>query len=556
MIEVGFNTGMGFMDVIFNKGRSTAGLETSPIFRKVYDEALGSICYRFPGGTHGNFYNRFNAGAGYNKILFTNVKSDETVYLNINTTLRDSIYKDYYGYSSDNNSSRSNVIYPFINTITENKKFESKSTYVINVVNHYRNYSGFNTKKDLLDSYTKLDSVLKYSDLKSNGFSSNFIVCVDQNLSGILTLIKNGVKISKIELGNENMSYMADGDDKQFVSSNYDTIIWNRTTNNTQKFALDIHAKLLAMYVRLIKELYSTNNIEMKDLKFGVPITSLFKNSGFKQWNDYWINKSVADYVGFQAYIIHTYASITKDPTITDSDSSKLKYDFDVMNSKIENEHFKSWVQRDLKSQIETYIPWSEVWITEWDFGWLIPKIGNTLLGAICYFDELISFMDIPQIKTCHYHAVLNSMDTNYVFTRFPAWHKTTYVDPILSDNSTLDGIRYSSNYYAHLILSPLINKEMVLQSTEKSDLYYKKTYKDINGGTWIYFSNKSGTEKTLSLTKDGITSYISGDNLYDSCGKTTFKKEEIVTIKRNFNKNIGKSLIVPKYSIGCIYIS
>lgn len=31
------------MDVIFNKVKASAGLETSPIFRKVYDDYLGNI---------------------------------------------------------------------------------------------------------------------------------------------------------------------------------------------------------------------------------------------------------------------------------------------------------------------------------------------------------------------------------------------------------------------------------------------------------------------------------------------------------------------------------
>lgn len=511
-MKVGFNNGLGFIDVIFNKGKSTAGLETSTIFRKVYDDALGNICYRFPGGTHGNFYNRFNSGAGYTKILFTTVKADDPIYLNINTSLRDSNYKDYYGYLSDNNSARSNIIYPFINTITSNRTTTSESTYVINVVNHYRNYSSFNTKKELVSYYKKLDLIQKYDDLRTNGFSPNFLSCVDQNLSGILTLIKNGVKVENIELGNESFSYMADGDDKQYTSSNFDTIIWNRSVNNTQNFALDIHAKLLAMYVRLIKELYSKNDID-SNLKFGVPITTLFKNSGFKQWNDYWTNKSVADYVGFQSYIIHLYASVTKDSTIVDSDSSKLKYDFDVLNAKIENEHFKTWLQRDVKSQIETIIPWAEVWVTEWDFGWLIPKIGNTLLGSICYFDELITYLSIPQITICHYHAILSAGNTDYVFTRFPAWNKTTYVDPIKSDNSST-GVRYSSNYYAHMILSPLLNKKLEKQSSSKEDNFYTNTYKDNEGGTWIYFSNKSGVEKSINLSKKGVLNYICGDNI------------------------------------------
>jgi hypothetical protein len=46
MLYLGFNNGMGFMDTIFNKGKSTAGLETSPIFRKVFDDSLGSVYYR------------------------------------------------------------------------------------------------------------------------------------------------------------------------------------------------------------------------------------------------------------------------------------------------------------------------------------------------------------------------------------------------------------------------------------------------------------------------------------------------------------------------------
>lgn len=554
MLKVGFNNGMGFMDVIFNKGKASAGLETSPIFRKVYDDYLGNMCYRFPGGTHANFYNRYNAGAGYGQILFTNVKIDDAAYLNINKSLRDTIYKDYYGYNADNNSSRSNIIYPFINTITNNRKSSSESTYVINVVNHYRNYNGFNTKKELTTLYQKLDNIKTYDDIKKNGFSANFLLCIDQNLSGIITLIKNGVKVDKIELGNENPSYMADGDDKQFVNNNFDTILWNRSSNNTQKFSLDIHAKLLSMYVRIIKEFYIKNNIEYVPI-FGVSITYLYKNSGFKQWNDYWINKSVAEYVGFTAYIIHPYTSVSKDASIIDNDSSKLKSDFDILNKKIEEEHFQKWVKTDFKEQIKLLPNGYEIWLTEWNFGWLIPKIGNTLLGSICYFEEILGFIESPQITLCHYHSILNAIDTDYVFTRFPAWNNTIYTDPITTDNSTTNGVRYSSSYFAHLLISPILKEEMSLTLSNIEPFYFYKIFSN-EKGKYIFFSNKSGIEKSITIDKKGIMNCVSGDNLYDSFGKTRFKTSENITINRSFNKEVNGIVTIPKYSIGHIFIS
>lgn len=552
MLYLGFNNGMGFMDSIFNKGKSTAGLETSSIFRKVFDDSLGSVYYRFPGGTHASFYNRFNAGSGYVTILVNGFKGDDPLYMppNINKLTRDKNYSLYYGYNTDTESAKSNMIYPFINTITSNRTATAKSTYVLNIVNHYRNYTGFTTKKELLDNHSKLDNIKLVSDLSKNGFSTNFITCVEQNLSGIFTLIKNNVIVDKIELGNENYSYMMDGDDKLFKNILLDTIMWNRSTNNTQNYSLDIQAKLFKMYIRLINNLYITNGLSIP--LYGVPLTPLYKNSGFKQWNDYWINPITCQSVGYTCFIIHPYTSISKSTDIKpDKDSTSLDNDFKIINQKIEDEHFKKWLKTDLKLHLQTLPPNSEMWFTEWNFGWLIPKIGNTLLGAICYFDEVMSYLDYPQITLCNYHVILNARDTNYVFARFANWTNTTYTDPITTNNKISTDVKYSSNYYAHLLLKQVTKLQFV--SSDIKDNFYTKTFKD-DTGTYIYFSNKTVVEVNIPLSKKSKVNYISGNNLYDTFGITTFKTTDDITVKRNFNIDVISSFTIPKYSIGYIY--
>jgi hypothetical protein len=89
--------------------------------------------------------------------------------------------------------------------------------------------------------------------------------------------------------------------------------------------------------------------------------------------------------------------------------------------------------------------------------------------------------------------------------------------------------------------------------SSDIRDNFYTKTYKD-STGTYIYFSNKTVVEVNIPLSKKSKVNYISGNNLYDTFGITTFKTTDDITVKRSFNIDVINSFTIPKYSIGYIY--
>ena len=143
------------------------------------------------------------------------------------------------------------------------------------------------------------------------------------------------------------------------------------------------------------------------------------------------------------------------------------------------------------------------------------------------------------------------SRDTNYVFARFANWTNTTYTDPITTNNKISTDVKYSSNYYAHLLLKQVTKLQFV--SSDIKYNFYTKTFKD-DTGTYIYFSNKTVVEVNIPLSKKSKVNYISGNNLYDTFGITTFKTTDDITVKRNFNIDVISSFTIPKYSIGYIY--
>ena len=506
----GFNSGQGYLESIYKNYTSNSGLEINNAFYDVFNTIGKRISWRFPGGTTANFYNRW--GSGYGNTGFGQTFGDAWLFTNINWNTLISNYNKYENFSNATYPfSGSNIIFPFINSITKNKTVPASSSFCLNMINHYRNVPliNFDTRKETLRDTSKVKAIVDlkkgYLDAFNNStLSNNFKKIVRQNIDAYLTLIKNGVTVYNIEYSNETFSYMYDdnllSDYNTFLNNNNifspsDTKIWIRDDGSLQSIkeansTFWTFARLSKLYHVLLTDTLQKLATQpanasqrifedhLTHLKFGMPIGA-YLNGGFKNWNNFMINSDIRNYIGIDAYIIHPYLDsynfIKNIPLTENTNSSEivLKKEFNEIRDTLEISYNKRFFKQAQVSLINALPANSEIWYSEWNFNFdynNLKKIGNTMLHAMYYYDVIMNFYDINAnknlsmncnktnpIKLCNYHIPYAKSDTWYNMTRFTKGYNTVAADPFSGNNNATNSVQYNSTYYAALLVSPIL---------------------------------------------------------------------------------------------------
>lgn len=657
----GFNNGEGFIDNIFWNYGPNANLSVCNSFYTVFNANLGNnIYYRFPGGMIANFYNRNNGGYGNIKTssspnINNIVRVDNPFYMPsayMNTFNRNLVYdgiQTYYNYTGSEGR-KSNIIFPYINAITESKNYDqTKCVFDLNMLAHYRNYQGgtqnnyngvfnlnvtynaSNTKSELFSSDSvKVKNINSLADFNSSTLSAAFKDIVNQNLDAFITLVENNVYVDKVEFGNELFNaaqepYLfthLDVDYNTFVTQNLDRKIWNsKAADNSYVRSLSIFSNLARMYRILIKEtllnLSASHPGESKyvdmynTIEFGVPLANIYTGDNrIKVAGEFFLQPHIKSYIGLTGYAYHPYATVNVSLTAnTNSDTNTLKTEFNNIRDDLKTNYFNGFMKNTFIQKYNTFPSGSKYWITEWNIGLdgnnPILKVGNTLLHSMFYFDQIMTFFDINAnknlvtpinntnaINLANYHVVAQKDGITSNFVRFPNKHQTTYTNPLTTSNSVNNDVKYNSPYYAHLLLNPILNDNVISYINNTNGGFNTVTncdirtfYKEICGvvccdaDIYIYFSNKSGVEYTIDINNAlpafiqnsnncqvVSKNYIYANNMYASMGKTTFRASDQITtdpnvsIQRIFNQIVPSSsynnIILPKYSIGYILVS
>lgn len=511
----GFNSGQGYMESIYKNYASNSGLEVNNAFYATFSNISNEISWRFPGGTTANFYNRW--GSGFGNTGFAQTFGDAWLFTNINWNTLISNYGNYSNfYNPAYPFASTNAIFPFINSITNNKTEKASSSFCLNLVNHYRSVPliNYNTRKETLRDTAKVNAIISsdnnYLDAFNNStLSTNFKKIVRQNIDAYLTLVNNGVTVYDVEFGNETFSYMYDdnllSDYNSFENNNNifspsDSKIWIRNDGSVQSIkeansTLWTFARLAKLYKLLLTDTLQKLSANTNDnkyliytdhlnhLKFGMPIGT-FQNGGFKDWNNFMINPNVREYIGINAYIIHPYLdyyNFIKDIPLSakeNTSASDLEQEFRAIRDTLEIAYNNRFFKDNQINYINNLPIGSEMWYTEWNFNFdwdPLKKVGNTLLHAMYYYDMTMNFYDINAnrnltvscnknnpVTLCNYHIPYSRNDTWYSMTRFTKGYNSTSSDPYTNDNSKINSVEYNSSYFTALLLSPILEDSSV----------------------------------------------------------------------------------------------
>lgn len=511
----GFNSSQGYLENIYKINYANSGLEVNNNFHEIFKNLNNNISWRFPGGTAGNFYNRWASGFG--NAGFGVTFGDDWNYANISIAALKTNYANYYNYNVVGYpNSKANIIFPFINSISKNKTTASQSAFCINIINHYRSSPliGYDSRRETLRDTNKVIEIINlkenYLDAFNNStLSNNFKKIVLQNIDAYLTLISNGVTVNQIEMGNEIFSYVYDDNlftdyNTFFYNSNFfspsDNKVWIRPddTNKSNQEAnstLWTYARLAKMYKVLIIDTLQKlsnepqNNLHivyenhLNNIKFGIPI-SVTSNGGFRIWDNFMLNPEVSEFIGTNAYIMHPYfdnINFLKGVDISAMDNTnkdKLSQEFNAIRDTLEIAYNQRFFRENQVELINKLPNNAEVWYTEWNFNFdnnNLKKVGNTLLHAMYYYDVIMNFFDINAnknlatdcnktnpIKLCNYQLPYAKKGTWYNMTRFKDGYKTKPSDPYNTTNIEANSIEYYSTYYAALLLSPILKDSTI----------------------------------------------------------------------------------------------
>jgi hypothetical protein len=513
----GFNSGQGYMENIYNIYNSDAGLEVNADFNKVFDLLGNTISWRFPGGTTSNYYNRW--ASGYGNAGMARSFGDAWSRTNIKADKLESNYGDYAGfYNTTYPNAKSNVIFPFINSITQNRSVSASSVFCLNLINHYRSipFIGHVTRKELFLDSAKIKAVTELDGnyleaFHQSSLSDEFKQIVLQNMDAFLTLVQNGVKTYQIELGNELYAHAYYDniftDYHSFVNNtNFffqsDTKVWIRDDNSARSISdsystLWTYAHLSRLYRVLITDTlqklaaadgYSDQSVftaHLRNMKFGIPISDDL-DGGFKRWNYFMIQPEIKEYIGADAYIVHPYFDQTnylRGVRITDAANSStddLTREFNIIRDSMETAYNKRYFREDQVHLINALPDASELWYTEWNLNFdnnNLKKVGNTLLHAMFYQDAMMNFFDINanrnlkvpctkrnpiQIANYILPYATNPAETWYNLTNFKDGYFSQFADPYTAtDNES--SITYNAAFYAALLLAPVLEDTALL---------------------------------------------------------------------------------------------
>lgn len=613
---IGFNAGQGTLEKPFNVCDGCSGA-VNPLYQQLIDVNIGSkIMYRVPAGEAGMFYNFWYSGWGNGNNA--NFKGHSPGW-KLNATQRDAIYNAYANYNNlvvstsyqtktpdlvniTPTNHKNNLLFPYINIITNNRTESSNANFVVNIMEHYRDYrntllgsvaasngvinpANYFPRQDVFLNTNVIGGISTISQLNASSLSSNTKDIIKQNLDAFSTLIKNGVRVVHVELGNEliNPGRYMDNIGCNPITPTYnqftnyelgglqtnDKVVWYRMYNGTcsnmntyTDNSIAAYGNLCKMYIALIKDvvdtLYAkTNNPFYLDIrnniKFGVPYRGL--GSGFQKWGDYL--EANKNNIGFNAFVMHNYSPQPEDKLTALNGTLAAK--FDTLKNRYVY-RFNTLYHKKIPSFIQPKPSVTEIWLTEWevDGGATYEKqIFNSLLHGMVYMDELMGFIDLnaninldPSVSTFNRKDVIKLANHHWLWAGANTFEGNLFT---LEYNTTASSVRYRTNYYMNKLLLPIFsdNVKVLNQpnggiSENINDLYFRTftEHVPLNGDcppysdvTYIYFNNKANQDYFLNIaanfpvcphcTISVSRSQIFANKLSASRGKTYYRPSE-----------------------------
>lgn len=609
----GFNLGGGFGTDgrmgICNVCNNCDG-QSYPNYKNVIEDlGLGNnVTYRFYTGELGNYYNRWYGGLGSYQATTPGFQAN-TNGTNLNATAREAIYGRpdptnpsiplYYGYNdipSITNSyqtispaqPKNNYIFPFIKLITDDRQKIGNCVFNLPIAAHYRDYRGLgifapayginqsfaSTYSPRLETFAKASVIATINDknslLTNSNLSSQFKEIVQQNLDAFITLIKNKVKVTQIELGNEFydngrmegngiscVPTLTDFETNSVIPNTsiktyYNNKVWLKGCNLADRDkTIRAYGSLCRMYIKLYRETVQTlydeeTNVTKKafyldiknNLKFGVPMSAYYwsTNNGYMSWDIYLrdhkdINATDGNGIGFDAYVYHDYFQPAPNYMSLDVDTR-----FNNLRTHYVN-RFNTFFKTDLPNSIMSkFTNTTDLWITEWKDEPGGNDVENTLLHGMAYVDRVMDFLD--------FNSNLNLTGTTFniknaikLANRQLLWSNYGSANDVatllgISYNTPNASIKYRTNFYAHKLLLPIFenpslrvvnqnNGGINYSSYNDPNLYFRSFVADGSGlavpsmpdytfvnTLYIYFNNKSSNDYSINI-QNTVQNYL-----------------------------------------------
>ncbi len=486
--------------------------------------------------------------------------------------------------------------------ITNDRQKIGNCVFNLPIAAHYRDYRGLgiiaplngvnqsfaSTYSPRIETFAKATVIATINDKNSlitNGnLSSQFKEIVQQNLDAFITLIKNNVRVTQVELGNEfygngreagNTACPSVPNLIDFKTNILNNKVWLRGCTADMNETVKAYGSLCRMYIKLYKETVQTlidaeTNVTKKafyediknNLKFGVPTSGYYwsGNNGFAQWDIYLRDHkdiTTVDGIGFDAYIYHDYFTL---PNYSTSDKDTR---FDNIRNYYVN-RFNTFFKTDLPNSIMSKFPnTTDLWITEWKDEPGGNDVENTLLHGMAYVDRVMDFLDFNSNLNLA-NTTFNIKNTIKLANRQLLWFQYGSASDIatlvgMSYNTPNASIKYRTNFYAHKLLLPIFenpslkvvdqpNGGINYSSYNDPNLYFRSFVAPGSGSAvpsmpdytfintlYIYYNNKSSNDYSINIQNtvqnylasilptqiySVVKSQISGDKLYASIGK------------------------------------
>lgn len=353
----------------------------------------------------------------------------------------------------------------------------------------------------------------------------------EENKAVLSKIIKNGVEVVGIELGNE--FYLRIYQDNKYPSvSNY---------VDTARYYTE----------RLRKD--------FPGIKIGIiaaPLKVIASNQKRVAYYDEW-NKGIAKEDFYDAFIVHHYSKNENCACDDFSDAGQRTKLFDCHNTALQEE-LKSWFSEGLKTY-KALFPDKKMWLTEWSTTMLHKCYGNTQVGNLYYaaYQNEVSYRhnDFIDIATHHnwlgngIHYPIITLNKKGEFERRSSSHIFSLLKPIYQGRET-----YTVDMPEVVVSN--------LPESVKSYAYYQPGTDSITTNLFLVLVNFANTPSVITLPESsavlggkvfnlssGTYSSVYADELFASTGVPGFGNTSVSEIKFNSGETKGE-IKLEKYSV------
>jgi len=497
---------------------------------------------RFPGGLDANIYHMDGSGYGIR------IKPDKSIDIQKSVEKEErkgnqSLEKN--GNSNDQtlNRSKDNTLRESNDKIsTEKDIYEDSEDKMLSFdkdESNQRSQKGKKWAKDPRDlaypgGKNIIGNVIKFC--KSSGTKMLFTcnmndATYEENKDVLDTLIKSGVDVVGIELGNE--FYLRIYQDSKYPSVSH-------------------YVDTARYYTERLRK-------DFPGLKIGIiaaPLKVIASNQKRVKYYDEW-NKGIAKEDFYDAFIVHHYSKNENCACDDFSDDGQRTDSFNCHHTAMQEELI-SWFSEGLKTY-KALFPDKKMWLTEWSTTMLHKCYGNTQVGNLYYaaYQNEVSYRhnDFIEIATHHnwlgngIHYPIITLNKKGEFERRSSSHIFSLLKPIYQGRET-----YTVDM-PEVVLSNL-------PATVKSYAYYQPGTDSITSNIFLVLVNFGNTPSVFKLPESsavlegkvfnlnsGTYSSVYADELFASTGVPGFGKTSVSDIKFNNGETKGE-IKLEKYSV------